>query len=105
MLFGTGNVVHNLGKVNWGMPSAGFDWAKRFSEHVREIMRTDPSKLPSVTEHPDFRLAVPTPDHFMPLLYIAGVAAARGAKVSTICDGYDLGSLSMTSYRVDTDNF
>ena len=101
MVMGSGNVVHNLGKVNWGLHNKGFEWAHNFDDHVRNIMINDPSRLPSVTSHPDFRYAVPTPDHFIPLLYVAGVASARGAKVSTICEGYDLGALSMTAYRAD----
>ena len=100
LVLGSGNVVHNLGKVNWGLPNKGFEWAHRFDDHVRNIMLTDPAQLPSVVSHPDFRYAVPSPDHFIPLLYIAGIAAACNAKISTICEGYDLGSLSMTSYKV-----
>lgn len=100
MVIASGNVVHNLSKVNWGLPNKGFDWAHSFDEHVREIMLTDPAQLPLVASHRDFRYAVPTPDHFIPLLYTAGIAVASGRKVTTICEGYDLGSLSMTSYRV-----
>jgi 4,5-DOPA dioxygenase extradiol len=100
MVIASGNVVHNLSKVNWGMPNKGFDWAHSFDEHVREIMLTDPARLVSVSTHRDFRYAAPTPDHFIPLLYTAGIAVASGCKVTTICEGYDLGSLSMTSYRV-----
>ena len=101
MVMGSGNVVHNLGKVNWGLANKGYEWAHSFDDHVREIILNDPSRLPSVIAHPDFRYAVPTPDHFIPLLYVAGIASARGSKVSTICEGYDLGALSMTAYRSD----
>ncbi len=100
MVISSGNVVHNLSKVNWGLPDKGFDWAHSFDDHVRQIMLTDPGKLPSVVTHRDFRYSVPTPDHFIPLLYTAGIAVASGRKVTTICEGYDLGSMSMTSYRV-----
>jgi 4,5-DOPA dioxygenase extradiol len=100
MVIASGNVVHNLGKVNWGLPNKVCDWAHSFDDHVREIMLTDPARLVSVSTHRDFRYAAPTPDHFIPLLYTAGIAVASGRKVTTICEGYDLGSLSMTSYRV-----
>lgn len=102
LVLGSGNVVHNLRRIDWSRPEGGFDWAQRFDDAAREIMSTDPSRLPSLQDHPDFDLAVPTPDHFIPLLYVAGVAAAAGARSGVLVDGCAMGSLSMTSYSVDT---
>lgn len=100
MIIGSGNVVHNLHKVRWDQPEAGFDWAQRFDEAAIEQMAQAPEDILKLTEHPDYDLAVPTPDHFIPLLYTAGVAAAGEGRAQTLVHGYSMGSLSMTCYGV-----
>lgn len=96
----SGNVVHNLRRIEWGNPNGGTDWAQRFDAAALELMTTAPERIAELADHPDHSLAVPTPDHFLPLLYIAGVAAATGAPVTPFDVGCALGSLSMTSYSV-----
>lgn len=96
----SGNVVHNLRRIDWTRPGRGFDWAHRFDGDVRHRMATDPSSLVAMAEHPDHALAVPTPDHFVPLLYLAGLASARAETASTLVEGYEFGSLSMTAYAL-----
>jgi 4,5-DOPA dioxygenase extradiol len=100
LVVASGNVVHNLRRIDWGRPDEGFDWTRRFDDAVAEIMVGDPSRLPAVVSHPDFAAAVPTPDHFIPLLYTAGLAAAAGEGAHVLVDGYAMGSLSMTAYTV-----
>jgi 4,5-DOPA dioxygenase extradiol len=100
LIVASGNVVHNLGRIDWGRPDVGTEWAHRFDDATREIMMSDPATLPTLSSHPDIAAAVPTPDHFLPLAYLAGIAAASGEPVRTIVDGYTYGSLSMTSYAV-----
>jgi 4,5-DOPA dioxygenase extradiol len=60
-----------------------------------------PDTLPGVQSAPDFDAAVPTPDHFIPLLYLAGLAGAGGRPADVLVGGYTYGSLSMTAYTVD----
>lgn len=99
----SGNVVHNLRRMDRGYGDRGFDWADRFDTHVRDVMTTRPGDLAEVGSHPDCALAVPTPEHFLPLAYIAGMAAAAGERPQPFCEGRTLGSLSMTSYLVGMD--
>lgn len=100
MIVGSGNVVHNLKKVQWDQPEGAFDWARRFDEAAREQMAESPGDILKLLEHPDYSNAVPTPDHFIPLLYVAGAAAADEATATAWAHGYSLGSLSMTCYSV-----
>lgn len=98
LVVASGNVVHNLGRIDWSQPEGGEGWAINFDEAVRGIMTTRPHDLGSAVSHRDFALAVPTPDHFIPLLYLAGLAAADAATTEIMVGGYAMGSLSMTSY-------
>ncbi|MEV5767737.1 4,5-DOPA dioxygenase extradiol [Micromonospora sp. NPDC052213] len=100
LVVASGNVVHNLGGVDPRMVDEGFDWAHRFDEAAREVMLGEPTEAPTLDAHRDFGLAVPTPDHFIPLLYLAGLAGAAGNGSEVLVDGYAYGSLSMTAYTV-----
>ncbi len=100
LILGSGNVVHNLGLIDFGAGETGTDWNHRFADAVREVVTTRPEELVRINEHADYRLAVPTPDHFFPLLYIAGLASAAGQTLQPMIDGYFGGSLSMTSYSL-----
>jgi len=100
LILGSGNIVHNLRLVDPRLAGQGTDWAQRFDDATREIMTHDPGDLARTESHRDFSLAVPTPDHFWPLAYVAGLAAAAGERATELIDGYDLGSLSMTAYQI-----
>jgi 4,5-DOPA dioxygenase extradiol len=100
LIIGSGNVVHNLRAINWDEPDAGYSWAQRFDEAAADVLQSNPASIPSLCDHGDFRLAVPTPDHFLPLLYLAGVGAASDERAHVLVDGYAMGSLSMTAYTV-----
>lgn len=97
-IIGSGNVVHNLRRVDRSRADRGFDWAERFDLHVRSVMTSDPAELAAVENHPDYQLAVPTTEHFLPLAYLAGLCTAAGESAQPFAQGCTLGSLSMTSY-------
>ena len=98
MILASGNVVHNLSRVQWDQPDAAFDWAERFDDAVVEQLAREPGEILKLAEHPDFEEAVPTPDHFIPLLYLAGLAAAEATPAEVLVRGYSMGSISMTCY-------
>jgi len=101
LLVSSGNVVHNLGGMDFGNPDGGYSWAERFDDAVRAKMQEAPADVLTVDARPEFRLAVPTPDHFLPLLYLAGAAGVSGRTLDVLVDGYTFGSLSMTLYTLD----
>jgi len=100
LLVASGNVVHNLRRLDWRRPDHATDWALRFDDAVRDVLTNAPAELPRLAEHPDYPLAVPIPDHFLPLLYLAGLAAASGERPEVLVSGGFGGSLTMTSYTL-----
>ncbi len=104
LVLASGNVVHNLRGMDFARKDEGFDWAQRFDEDAKARMLSDPTEFATLDAHPDYRHAVPTPDHFIPALYLAGLAGAAGAAgdqtASVLVDGYAYGSLSMTAYTL-----
>lgn len=101
MIVSSGNVVHNLREIDWKNPDGGEAWAQRFDDAAEAIMHESPSDLLKLGGHADYARAVPTPDHYIPLLYTAGLAGDEGAQ--TLIKGYSMGSLSMTCYGVGMD--
>lgn len=100
LVVASGNVVHNLGLVDWGNPHGGRDWAVAFDSEVIGIMAGTPARITDIATHPCFDLSVPTPDHFLPLLYLAGLADAADQSADILVSGCSLGSLSMTSFAL-----
>jgi len=101
LVVGSGNVVHNLRHMNWASPDSGENWAQRFDEHARAVMTSSPGEAVDLQAHGDYDRAAPTPDHFIPLLYLAGLAGVAGRPAEILVDGYAYGSLSMTSFTLD----
>jgi 4,5-DOPA dioxygenase extradiol len=100
LIIGSGNVVHNLHRVDWSQPEGSYDWARRFDDAARAILTSSPADVLGLERHQDFHSAAPTAEHFIPLLYIAGLAAAAGTNADVLVDGFTYGSLSMTAYTL-----
>jgi 4,5-DOPA dioxygenase extradiol len=103
LIVASGNVVHNLRRIDWSRAEGGYDWAERFDEAAEALLAETPGDVLKLAEHPDYDLAVPTPDHFIPLLYLAGLAREAGTGTDAMLPGCSLGGISMTCYGVGAD--
>lgn len=102
LIIGSGNVVHNLHTYAWGRHEVEpFDWAVRFEALARELLTTgDDRRLVNYEAlGRDARLSAPTPDHFLPLLYVMALRR-EGEAVSFPAEGFDGGSVSMLSVKI-----
>ena len=96
LILGTGNIVHNL-EMRVRNADFAYDWATRFNDAIRSAILA--KKLETLIKYEalgeDAALAVPTPDHYFPLLYVAGAAGDDDPKIGI--DGIEGGSMSMLS--------
>ena len=97
-IVGSGNVVHNLRRAQRDLGDVAFDWAGDFDKTVRHAMTTRPQDLVQVHTHPAYALAVPTPEHFLPLAYLAGLATAAQQPAAVLVEGGTMGAITMTSF-------
>ncbi len=97
LIIASGNIVHNLRLVNFGQ-NEPFDWAIRFDDYIEKaITSREFDKCISYTLEPSSKLAVPTPDHYYPLLTMLGTTG-KDDQITVFNKGYEYGSLSMTGY-------
>ncbi len=102
LLMGSGNLVHNLHTFAWGRHEVEpFDWAVRFEQQARAWMTAGHDQPLIAYEQlgRDAMLSAPTPDHYLPLLYILG-ARSEGDRVTFPVEGVDGGSVSMLSVKL-----
>lgn len=102
LIAGSGNIVHNLHTYAWGRhPQEPYDWALRFEAMAREMMQTG-EFAPLINYEKlgrDAALSIPTPDHYLPLLYVLATKQQRES-VRFPIEGVDGGSISMLAVQV-----
>ena len=98
LIVASGNVVHNLGQLDWQQPDHAYPWATDFNQAATRLMGERPGDITELLGHQHYNLAAPTPDHLLPLFYIAGLAVTANRGTTPTSDGYAMGSLSMTSH-------
>lgn len=102
LLMGSGDIVHNLHTYAWGRhPVEPFDWAIRFEARARElILNGEHARLIDYASMGrDAILSIPTPEHYLPLLYVLG-AGFDGEPVTFPVEGMDGGSVSMLAVQL-----
>jgi 4,5-DOPA dioxygenase extradiol len=102
LIAGSGNIVHNLEAYAWGRhASQGFDWGARFEQQARAFMdvRDHAPLVDYESLGNDALLSVPTPEHYLPLLYVLGTQQ-DGERAAYPIEGGDGGSISMLSVRI-----
>lgn len=102
LVVGSGNIVHNLSAYAWGKHEVqAYDWALRFENQARELMlQGEDDKLVNYERlGRDAALSVPTPDHYLPLLYILGLRQ-RVDQVTFPVEGIDGASISMLAVQI-----
>lgn len=102
LILGSGNVVHNLHAYSWGKhDTKPFDWAIRFENTIRKNLEANDAE-PLVTYEklgPDALLSAPTPDHYLPFLYVLA-QRRENEPISFPVEGFDGGSISMLAIRI-----
>lgn len=101
LVMGSGNIVHNLQTYAWRRRVIEpYEWALQFEAAVREALeRGDPGALIQYHELQGAQLSVPSPEHYLPLLYVAGLRRAD-EPVTFPTQGIEGGSISMLSVQV-----
>ena len=104
LIVGSGNMVHNLRMVAWDKlyaPNYGFDWAKQMNTKFKELILKDEHKslINYSSLGKEAMLAIPTPDHYIPLIYTLALKG-KNEKVSFFNDKAVGGSLTMTSVKI-----
>ena len=102
LVIASGNIVHNLHTYAWGKHGVEpFDWAMRFDEKARELISNGDHEplINYETLGRDALLSIPTPEHYLPLLYVLG-AKRDGEKITFPVSGFDGGSISMTAVQI-----
>ena len=101
LILGSGNLVHNLRAYGWGKPVEPYRWAVEFERRARQLLlASDYAPLIAYDKlGAGAALSIPTPDHYLPLLYVLG-AAAPGDSVSFPIEGIEGGSISMLAVRL-----
>lgn len=103
LIMGSGNIVHNLGVLQWSDSAVPYPWAVRFNDYVKDRIaaRAFGDLFEIRSQGADAQLAVPSMDHYLPLLYVLGSSDAAD-DIQFLSDDIVFSSLGMTSLFVES---
>ncbi len=104
LIIGSGNIVHNLRRVAWDKLNTvdfAFDWAKTANEEMKKHVLDNAfdTLINFQKQGDDWKLAIPTPEHYLPLLYALGSSADKKTEIQIFNDKAVAGALTMTSFK------
>lgn len=101
LIIGSGNMVHNLRMIDWHNPEGGFDWAVDMNDRFKRLItdRDHQSLIQYEALGTAARYAIPTPEHYLPLLYVLGLQE-KNESTTFFNDKSVMGSLTMTSVKI-----
>jgi 4,5-DOPA dioxygenase extradiol len=101
LIIGSGNIVHNLGLIDFDIDAKPFGWAVKFDEYVKQCLVSGNHK--GLINYLDFgkeaAYAVPTLDHYLPMIYAIGLQRKQD-KLKFIHEGFQNGSVSMRAFKI-----
>ncbi|MEO7174172.1 MAG: 4,5-DOPA dioxygenase extradiol [Saprospiraceae bacterium] len=101
LIIGSGNLVHNLGRVKWEDSLIPYDWAQEFDQNAKRIIdnRTFDELINYQQMGEAAKLSVPTPDHYYPLMYSLGLVESKD-EITHTYEGMEMGSISMRCLKI-----
>ena len=101
LIVGSGNIVHNLGRLNWQQPNVAFEWATEANNGLKQLIAAN--EFNRLAMYGDmgkaYQLAIPTAEHYLPLLYVMALKG-KDEKVEVFNDKIVMGSIAMTSFKI-----
>ena len=101
LIIGSGNMVHNLRRLNWENPASTYDWAEEMNVKFKHFVLN--GEVKQLIDYPSLgtsaMLSVPTPEHFLPMLYALGLKEEK-EQITFFNDKTVMGSISMTSFKI-----
>ena len=101
LIIGSGNIVHNLGLIDFDIDAEPFDWAIKFDSKIKQLLISDNHR--GLIDYLDIGVeaayAVPTQDHYLPMIYTAGLKR-KGEQLKFVYEGFQHGSVSMRAFQI-----